>query len=291
MSRNLLDALARAEQHLARLNSVESILDAKRIARASGVEVPREVADDAAFVVASILQDQRADGSWMGSLLYTSHMLDVARELGAERSVAIDRAIEWIHARSVRGADPDCGYVFEAAPHGVDLSSLALPGGYPIGTDAEVRFSVSCLAAMALAEFGDRNADVERQVELAADHVNAGGRTEPRLTPFLCATRLLCAAGSPAGSSALAIIARLQRGDGTWRGVDLFLVLDTMAYAYEKGIAAAVVETAMRNAASTLFVMQQRDGSWGRQTGPIQTLAGLSALRALVHRDVSAIPI
>jgi hypothetical protein len=275
-------AAARAEQYLATLNTIESLVADVRSGR------PRP--DDCRHVSDALLADQREDGSWHGSLLYTSSMLGLLLELGATRVLGVDRAIEWIHARAGEYPDVSSPVVFVAAPADVDLSSLTLLGGYGIGGDPDVRFAISCLAAASLVEWGEAGRSVDMQVAAAEAIVRTAmaGTAAVSMAALLCGVRLMCAAASPAREHALSFIAQSQRGDGTWRGADLFLVLDTLGYACRLGCDSDLVLGAIKNAASTLFVMQQSDGSWGRQTGPAQMLSGLSALRALAARDDGA---
>lgn len=300
MNPRLAGAIARAESHLASLATIESVVADLR-AVASGVSGASDrsgaptsaLADLAAPLAESIESDQRTDGSWAGSLLETSLTLLMIRELRPERTNAVDRAIEWVFARSEGdGRFGDLPGFFSPAPPSIDLSSMTLPGGAAIGGDGDARMAVSCLACAAVVCWGERGPNIDSHLREAERLVQLAitGRAEISLPALLCAVRLFCVMDdSSTGSAdvaatrdaALEFVARSQRGDGSWRGADLFLVLDVLADAARSQKAPTAVYVALRHASDTLFMMQQQDGSWGRQTGPVQMLAGLSALRAL----------
>ena len=233
-----------------------------------------------AAAVSVVLDGQREDGSWQGSLLRTAETLLLLHGMRAPSSVAIDRAIEYVLARAgAEGAYPPNG--FAAAPPSVDLSGLHLMTGLSIGTDRDARFGASARALSALGEWDALDAMIAAQTAVIADTLRSAD-CALSTTAFVLGTHALLAAGAHADSdAALLQLTRSQRGDGSWPGVELFLVLDLFAAAQEKGKAPAGMQRALELAVDNLSFMQQPDGGWGRGSQPWQLLSGWRALRAV----------
>ena len=242
-----------------------------------------DLAEDRALVASILLEEQLPDGSWSRSLLRTAESLLTLRVLlDGMRSSAVDRAIDWLHARAAT-SDTTPRLFFEAAPAFVDLSELRLESGLLVGSDLDARVAAAALACAALLEWNEDSDTIRAQcaeLEVAA-HAKSMEDMTLSATALVCATRCLLAAESTAHVDALESIARSQRGDGSWRGVDLFVVLDVLALAVQRKRAPAIVMRALVNAADLLGLMQQPDGRWGRDTSSWQMLAGWRALRCV----------
>ncbi len=296
MSARLYVTLQRAEVRLLSLGTVESLL--------VHVDMGTATDEEREYAAGAIEEAQRLDGSWQGSMLRTAEAMLLLRELrDGRRNNAVDRAIEWINDRTNCGgrfgdgcedgmhALSLCHHAvsgFHApAPRAVSLASLVLADGSSLGSDRDARIAVSALASAALFGFGEDSAQLRLQVdglERIIEHT-ATGRFELSATALVCITRCLIAAPTGVGAagrvSALNQLAHLQRADGSWPGLDLFLVLGVLAYATARGLAPLIVRSTLQNAAGMLFLMQQPDGGWGRDTGAWQLLAGWRCLRQL----------
>jgi hypothetical protein len=296
LSSRLFLALQRAEDRLLSLDTIESLM--ARMECGSATFEEREAAARA------IEEHQKPDGSWQGSLIRTAESLLLLAQLrDGARTNDVDCAIDWVHDRCDRpgrfgdGCDPAahgaglCNHFvsgfFAPSPSTVSLAGLRLQDGSLIGSDTDARIAASALAGAALLRFGEDGSQLRLQLDglTRIGERAAAGRFPLSPTAFVCIVRCLCASNDPAvvsgRTAALQQLAGSQRADGSWPGLDLFLVLDVLASATAAGQAPASVRGALENAARMLFLMQQSDGSWGRETGPSQLLAGWRALRQL----------
>jgi hypothetical protein len=86
-----------------------------------------------------------------------------------------------------------------------------------------------------------------------------------------------------AALAGLTRLAALQRGDGSWPGVDLFHVLEILLRAMTLGHHLDAVEAAVTRTVGILSLMAGEDGSWGRGTGPERSLIGWHAFHRIAR--------
>jgi hypothetical protein len=230
-------------------------------------------------IVATVFENQRADGSWGGSLLRTAEALLLLKELRSDRTFDVTRAIAWIYDRqNAEGRFGDacddtahraalCHHFasgfFAPAPPWVVLDGIRLDGGYSLGMDRDARAGVSALACSALLEWGEPEDRLRVHVDACNRIVDqvAAGRASLSTAAYCCVLKTLLSA-RPTGDylsavgAGLDFLVRSQRADGTWPGADMFLVLQTIASACERGHATPRVLSALRRSASIIDLMQ-----------------------------------
>jgi len=295
--------LAAAAQSVGRWLGSWAVLESLVMRREAG----DDTATDGEHVNALALElagSAEADGSWNGSVLVTSESLHLLADLGVAAVEAGRAGSTWLSARMTEAAEDAAGcrpelHVLGLCVHGRGGFIEAGPAegrgfgrelstGGQFGTARSACFGVSCHALGSVLRWGV-GAPAERWVESLArvlPFLDPSSSPDVDLASYACAVSALATGESEAGRAAAADGARqlasLQRGDGSWPGVDVFHVLWALLGAAGSGAAAAGASIA--RAADLLASQLGADGSWGRQTGPARTLTGWRALRYAAAR-------
>jgi hypothetical protein len=305
------DAIASARRRIeASLFSwpVVEAIAARREAGLAHAEDP----DRAASLAAELGSFAGPDGSWGGAVLWTAESLlllhDLTPEPGSDTRAIVDAACGWLRGRAGlpgrfgEGCSPDtheaglCDHTvaafFSAAGTDADLAGITLAAGGRFPSDASARFGISCLALRALLVWDVNDPAVD--AHLAALRGVITGHSPVAGSPIDVAAYAVGVSAvaeamhsEPDRVAALGGLTRLsamQRGDGSWPGVDLFHVLEVLLRAVQVGHRLAAVDAAIARSVGILSLMAGEDGSWGRGTGPERTLIGWRAFEWVKHR-------
>ncbi len=307
------DSLAAALNRMERTLFRWPVLEAVIARREAGVPEPSDPRR-AAALAATICDRAAPDGSWCSDLIRTAETLLLLREIAlvpdARTGETAAAASAWLLGRRDKpgrfgeGCDAAsheaglCEHVmtglFSAADPAIDLGGTMLATGGRFQSDAAARFAASCLALRALVAWNQYDAGLEPGLAAVRSVLM---RHAPAAEPLGCAGYVcaIAAVGAVRDSepdrvaalSGLARLASVQRGDGSWPGVDLFHVLEALTSPSLAWHRLDPAEAAIRRAAGMLSLMQGPDGSSGMETGPTRTLAGWRTLRRALADSTS----
>ncbi|MGH7500975.1 MAG: hypothetical protein ACREL7_04385 [Longimicrobiales bacterium] len=282
------------------------VLEAIVARREAGVSEPKDEAL-ATAIAREICSFAAPDGSWGGDVLWTAESLLLVQDLVSEppgwtREI-VDAACGWLLGRVGQpgrfgeGCDPAthdaslCDHFlpgfFAAGPPDTDLGGMTLAAGGRFAEDAAARFGISCLALQALLTWKIRDGAIDTHLVGLRGVMHrhspvSGSRIGVAAYALGVAALAEAVHSEPDRIATLAGLTRLsalQRGDGSWPGVDLFLVLQVLLRATRLGHHIDAVDGAIVRSVGILSLMAGEDGSWGRGTGPERTLIGFRAFR------------
>lgn len=304
----VMRAMTRAASSLRGVQVVESLL-----ARHDAGEPQAGDAQLAGAVVDELLSHREPDGSWLGSLTRTAellHDIDELRAIDPANSDSAATSVEWLLSR--QNGDGRFGGVctprlhllqlcehavsgfFAPAPMDVNLSTLTLQHGARFVSDTAARIGASSLALSAVLRFGVSGPEVSRHLDALRRVTELDDRDRASLVSSAAlACMALALQAAPAAEPARAALPemigallRTQRGDGSWPDTDLFFVLSVLTQLARDPACAPLLQASMDRAARLLVLLQQPDGSWGRQGEAWRQLVGWRVLR----RATSAAP-
>ncbi len=246
---------------------------------------------------------QAPDGSWDDDLLVTASVLLELAELecalapstvdarGLVPGAPVEVALSWL--ASLREGPGRFGEDCTEASHRAGLCNHALAGFHApaAGTlplDADTLVVASARATRAALQWGERSAGLDAHLDSLRQVIShwawPGGEPllQPRSGVAALATLLEAprqAADVVSAAEGIACLVRTQRADGTWHGVSLYDVLDTLLLGVARGYRVPEVDGTLARAAELLAISQHADGSWGRQTGTRQALTAWRVLR------------
>ncbi len=300
---NLRRSLARLEAWLLAERTPAGVL----ARRQGGVAAPADATLVAGWC-ATLVAGHGPDGSWKGSIARTAAALVRLRELGCEGASmepAAKAALDWL--RTQAGRPGRFGDGCTPAAHGVGLchhfaAGFYAPGpGDPVqegpplagaGPGAEQALVLSSAALRAVLVWGGTGTAVQLHIEALRRILSiwAAPEGEPVFSAHAAhavLAALLEAAGTERNVEAVAqgltALARTQRGEGTWAGVDPFESMALLMRAVERGYAAPEMERSIERVAGLLTVSQRSDGRWGDEDD-MRALAGWRGLRHVLRR-------
>lgn len=261
----------------------------------------------AATLATELLSFAGPDGSWGGDVLWTAESLMFLHELAAPLTPAeqdlVRSACAWLLSRAGEpgrfgeACDPVShqagfcnhavsGFLAVATPE-ADLTGVTLAAGGRFPSDGSARFGISCYALRSLLAW--RVHDPRIDTHLASLRTMVSRHSPVAGSPIdvaayalgvgACAQAIHSEPDRVATLAGLTRLAALQRGDGSWPGVDLFHVLEILISALRSGHHLDAVESAVARSVGILSLMAGEDGSWGRGTGPERTLIGWRAFQ------------
>lgn len=259
----------------------------------------------ASALATELLSFARPDGSWGGDVLWTAESLMLLHELAAPLSAAerslVEAAFAWLLARAGEpgrfGESCDaeshlaglCEHAvtgfLAVAPPDADLTGVTLAAGGRFPSNSSARFGISCYALRALLAWQVRDPRID--THLASLRTVVSRHSPVPGSPIDVAAYALGVGAvaeaihsEPDRVAALAGLTRLaalQRGDGSWPGVDLFHVLEILLRALCARHQLDAAHAAITRSVGILSLMAGEDGSWGRGTGPERSLIGWRA--------------
>jgi hypothetical protein len=293
------DALTRTERLLLEQPVLESF-----IARREAGETRHDDQETADALAAELAAHQSPDGSWGGSLQHTAEALLLLSELSpsARMSDEIARGLAWLRARrreeGVFGepCTPDqhaagicrhfAGGFFSPGPSNVSFAGTTLSNGLRLASDSDARLGLSALALRAVLAHSSASTDDLLQVDALRRIADLLFRDPNGISVPAALTVITTLALAPRNATHLSIVhgalsrlVRLQRGDGSWPGAEMFHVAETLLIAVQAGYGSPAFDAGLTRIAEKLALSQQKDGSWSSDAGPYRLLTGWRTLR------------
>jgi len=288
MQKSIAEAAARAHAALMAESALEALIARRHTAAWT--------ADDelvAADLVRELCQDREPDGSWQGSVSRTAETLLLAYDLVGAADSEIDpvtgghtftdeaAAKAWHEAFTLLG--PGIAWVFarmmEPAPATVDLTGLELDAGARFLSDRDARVGIAALSVAALSAWGTRHAALDTAVETLTRIVRLDPRDRSDISSVGAACIVTALAVTPSDAArdalpdAVAMLARMQRSDGSWSDGDVFFILAALLRVPDNS-----AQPLIARSAALLAMLQDADGGWGRQATAQRLLIGWRTL-------------
>jgi hypothetical protein len=296
----MAEALSRVERLLFETPVLESFMARREAGRADADDV--ETAGDLAE---ELVSHQSASGSWGDSLGLTADallLLSALRPVDRDLNDAVPRALQWLRSRqrSPGGFGDECepgahaaGFChhfvtgfYSPGPRSVSFAGASLTNGLRFPSDADARLALSAYALRAALEHRAPTRDDELQLDALrriADILFREGSAFSLPAALTVLTTLARARRTPGRTAsvhgALSRLSGLQRGDGSWPGVEPFHVAETFLIAAQAGYGSPLFDAAIQRTAESLVLSQQRDGSWSQNSDPYRMLIAWRTLR------------
>lgn len=295
----VVDALTRTERLLFHQPVLESF-----IARREAGETAPDDQETADALAEELTAHQSGDGSWGGSLQITAEALLLLAELSpsAPESAAIVRGVTWLRCRRreegvfserctpAHHAAGICrhfaGGFFSPGAANVSFAGTTLANGMRFVTDDDARLGLSALALRAVLAHSPATTDDLLHVDALRRIADLLFRDTRGISVTAGLPVLTALAHAPRNATHLSIVhgalsrlVRLQRGDGSWPGAEMFHVAETLLIAVRAGYGSPAFDASLTRIAEKLALSQHPDGSWSSDAGPYRLLTGWRTLR------------